>query len=115
LITWAITVNQLIFISCYLAMTWFQNGFAKIRIIETTKQYIAVDSIIASETYRVLVMVGAASGCCAIELNADAAAFPSLNAGNIHPTPVVIPAVTMDATAIIVILSILIFFLFICY
>ena len=85
---------------------WFQNGLAKIKIIETTKQYMAVDSIIASDTYKVLVMVGAASGCCAIELKADEAAFPSLNAGNIHPIPVVSPAVTIDATAITVILSI---------
>jgi hypothetical protein len=96
-------------------MIWFQKGLAKIRIMETTKQYIAVDSIIANPTNKVLVIVGAASGCCAIELNADDTDFPSLNAGNIHPIPVVSPAVTIEATAITVILSIFIFFLFIYY
>jgi NADH:ubiquinone oxidoreductase subunit B-like Fe-S oxidoreductase len=88
----------------------FQNGFAKMRIIETTKQYIAVDSIIAKPTNNVLVIVGAASGCCAIELKAVATAFPSLSAGNIQPIPVVSPAVTIDATAMIDIVSILILF-----
>jgi len=76
------------------------------RIIETTKQYIAVDSIIANPTNKVLVIVGAASGCCAIELNADATDLPSPMAGNIHPIPVVSPAVTIEATAISVGLSI---------
>ena len=70
----------------------------------------AVDSIIAKPTNNVLVIVGAASGCCAIELNADATDLPSLNAGNIHPIPVVRPEVTIDATAIRVVLSILIIF-----
>lgn len=93
-------------------MTWFQNGLAKIRIIETTKQYIAVDSIIANPTNKVLVMVGPASGCCAIELNAEATAFPSPCAGIMQPIPVVRPAVTIDATAIRVVLSILIFIWF---
>ena len=32
---------------CYFAIICVQNGLAKIRIIETTKQYIAIDSIIA--------------------------------------------------------------------
>jgi hypothetical protein len=45
-------------------------------------------------------MVGAASGCCAIELRAAATDFPSLSAGNIHPIPVVSPAVIIDAIAI---------------
>ncbi len=72
----------------------------------------AVDSIIAKPTNNVLVIVGAASGCCAIELNADATDLPSLNAGNIQPMPVVRPEVTMDATAIRVVLSILIIFYF---
>jgi hypothetical protein len=81
-------------------MMKFQKGFAKIRIIETTKQYMAVDSIMARPTNRVLVMVGPASGCCAIELKAFETAFPSPNAGNIQPMLVENPAVTMDATAI---------------
>ena len=89
-------------------MMWLQNGLAKMRIIETTKQYIAVDSIMASPTNKVLVIVGAASGCCASELSAEDTDFPSLNAGNMHPIPVVSPAVTIEATAIRVTLSIFI-------
>ena len=81
-------------------------------IIETTKQYIAIDSIMAKPTNNVLVIVGAASGCCAMELNADDTALPSPSAGIIQPMPVVSPAVTIDITAIIVVLSIL--FLFTC-
>jgi hypothetical protein len=76
------------------------------RIIETTKQYIAVDSIIAKPTNNVLVIVGAASGCCAIALKAVETDFPSPKAGNIHPMLVENPAVTIDATAIIDTLSI---------
>ena len=68
----------------------------------------AVDSIIAKPTNKVLVIVDEASGCCANELNADATAFPSLNAGNIHPIPVVNPAVIIDANAIVVALSMMI-------
>ena len=37
---WAITVNQLLIMAHFpvaWAMTWFQNGLAKIRIIETTR------------------------------------------------------------------------------
>jgi hypothetical protein len=90
-------------------MMWFQKGLAKMSIIETTKQYIAIDSIIANPTNNVLVMVGAASGCCAMEFNADETAFPSPNAGIMQPMPVVSPAVIIDVTAIIVILSILFF------
>lgn len=85
----------------------FQKGLAKTRIIETTKQYMAVDSIIARPTNSVRVIVGAASGCCAIELRADDTAFPSPSAGNMHPILVENPAVTIDTTAIIVELSIL--------
>lgn len=85
------------------------------RIIETTKQYIAVDSIIAKPTNNVLVMVGAASGCWASELNALATAFPSLIAGNIVPIPVTKPAVIIDVIAMIVVLSISLFFLFSAY
>ena len=91
----------------YFAIIWVQNGLAKIRIIETTKQYIAVDSIIANPTNKVRVMVGAASGCCAIDVKAVDTDFPSPNAGNIHPILVENPAVTIDATAIIDTLSIL--------
>ena len=41
LTTCALTVNQSIsmfYLPATLAMTWFQNGLAKMRIIETTKQ-----------------------------------------------------------------------------
>jgi DUF1365 family protein len=88
-------------------MTWFQNGLAKINIIETTKQYMAVDSIIARPTKSVRVMVEEASGCCASELNARATERPSLSAGAITPKLVVTPAVTIEAIAIIVVLSII--------
>ena len=74
----------------------------------------AVDSIIARPTNSVLVIVGAASGCWAMELNADATALPSLRAGIIHPMPVVNPAVIIDVIAIRVVLSIIIHFNF-CY
>ncbi len=69
----------------------------------------AVISIIANPTNKVLVMVGAASGCCAIELNADATALPSPVAGIMQPMPVVSPAVIIDAIAIAVVLSIVLF------
>ena len=51
-------------------------------------------------------MVGAASGCCAMELKADDTDLPSPRAGIIQPMPVVSPAVTIEATPIIVTLSI---------
>ncbi len=73
----------------------------------------ANDSIIARPTNNVLVIVGAASGCCAIELKADATDLPSPNAGIMQPMPIVIPAVIIEAIAIKVVLSIL--FLFSCY
>ncbi len=79
------------------------------RIIETTKQYIAVDSIMAKPTNKVLVIVGAASGCCAIDVKAEDTDLPSPIAGNIHPMLVEKPAVIIDTAAIIDILSILIF------
>jgi hypothetical protein len=85
----------------------FQKGLAKMSIIETTKQYMAVDSIIARPTNKVRVIVGPASGCCAIEFKALETAFPSPIAGSIHPMLVENPAVTIDATAISVTLSIL--------
>src|SRR5664279_5398262 len=66
----------------------------------------AVDSIIARPTNKVRVMVAEASGCWASELSAVATALPSASAGPMHPKPVVMPAMTIDATAIIVMLSI---------
>lgn len=63
----------------------------------------------AKPTNKVLVMVGAASGCCAIEPKAVATALPSLKAGNMQPMPVVNPAVIIDAIAIDDTLSILFF------
>jgi hypothetical protein len=68
----------------------------------------AVDSIIANPTNKVRVMIGPASGCWAIEPSADETDFPSPNAGIMHPTHVVSPAVTIDATATRVVLSIVI-------
>ena len=62
----------------------------------------ARDSIIASRTKRVVVIVAEASGCCAIELNAVATERPSPSAGAITPIQIVNPEVTIDATAIIV-------------
>ena len=73
----------------------------------------ASDSIIARPTNKVLVIVGAASGCCAIELKADATDFPSPNAGIMQPMPVVIPAVIIETIAIKIVLSIIC--LFSCY
>lgn len=75
-------------------------------IIETTKQYIAVDSIIANPTNSVLVIVDDASGCCAIDVSADDTERPSAKAGIMQPMPVVKPAVTIEITAIHVVLSI---------
>src|SRR5579862_5182884 len=66
----------------------------------------AVDSIIARPTNRVRVMVAEASGCCARALSAVATDRPSPRAGAIHPMLIVMPAVTMEATAMLVILSI---------
>jgi hypothetical protein len=61
------------------------------------------DSIIARPTNKVLVMVPEASGCCASEFSAVATARPSLRAGPITPMLIVIPDVTIDATAIVVV------------
>src|SRR5271165_2252352 len=66
----------------------------------------ASDSIIASPTNSVRVIVAEASGCWARELSAVATALPSANAGPNVPKLVVMPAMTMDATAMIVMLSI---------
>src|ERR1700677_4566377 len=51
-------------------------------------------------------MVAEASGCWASEVNAVATDRPSARAGPIVPKPVVMPAMTIDATAIVVMLSI---------
>ena len=66
----------------------------------------AVDSIIASPTNKVRVMVEEASGCCASELNAVATALPSASAGPMHPKLVVMPAMMIEVMAISVMLSI---------
>lgn len=73
------------------------------------------DSSMASPTNNVLVIVDAASGCCAIEFNADEIERPCPIAGIITPMPVVIPAVAIDTIAIKVELSILLCFNFICF
>src|SRR5664279_3390128 len=65
-----------------------------------------MDSIIASPTNKVRVIVVAASGCCAKELNAVATARPSPSAGPILPRAIVRPAVTIEAMAMSVVLSI---------
>jgi hypothetical protein len=50
--------------------------------------------------------VAEASGCCANEVSAVATALPSANAGPMQPNPVVRPAMAIDTTAMIVVLSI---------
>src|ERR1019366_3437693 len=67
----------------------------------------AVDSIIARPTNRVRVMVAEASGCCASAVSAVATDRPSPRAGAIHPMLIVMPDVTIEATAILVKLSML--------
>lgn len=57
----------------------------------------------------------AASGCWAMEFRAEDIARPWPIAGIITPMPVVIPAVTIDAAAIRVELSILLCFDFLCF
>src|ERR1019366_9902656 len=66
----------------------------------------AMDSIMARPTNRVRVIVAEASGCCASELSAVATDRPSLSAGATQPTPIVRPAVTIEARAMRVMLSI---------
>src|ERR1700732_5226932 len=66
----------------------------------------ASDSIIARPTNRVRVMVAEASGCCANDARAVATALPSPRAGAMQPIPIVMPAVTIDASAMRVVLSI---------
>src|ERR1700689_4061653 len=65
----------------------------------------ASDSIIARPTNSVRVMVADASGCCASEDKAMATARPSPSAGPMQPMPMVMPAVTIDASAMTVMLS----------
>src|SRR5277367_5717690 len=65
----------------------------------------ATDSIMARPTNRVRVMVAAASGCCARELNAVATARPSPRAGPTLPRAIIRPAVTIEAIAMSVMLS----------
>lgn len=71
----------------------------------------AVDSIIANPTNKVLVIVDEESGCCAMEPSAFETALPSPIAGNIVPIAVVNPAVIIETTAISVKSSIFIIFL----
>src|SRR5580700_6501174 len=75
----------------------------------------AVDSIIAKPTNNVRVMVAEASGCCASEVSAVATARPSPSAGPMQPKPVVRPAVTIEATAMRVMLSIMCVLLFLIF
>src|SRR5271165_4031205 len=70
----------------------------------------AMDSIIARPTNKVRVMVLAASGCCASELKAVETARPSPSAGPMLPSAMVRPAVMIEATAMIVMLSIILSF-----
>src|ERR1035441_4665216 len=65
----------------------------------------AIDSIIAKPTNKVRVMVAEASGCWASEVRAVATALPSASAGPMEPKLMVMPAMTIDATAIIVMFS----------
>ena len=51
-------------------------------------------------------MVAEASGCCASALSAVATDRPSPSAGAMHPRPIVRPAVTIEAMATRVMLSI---------
>src|SRR5476649_2121606 len=66
-----------------------------------------MDSIIARPTNKVRVIVASASGCCARELNAVATERPSPSAGPILPRAIVRPAVTIEAIAMSVMLSML--------
>ena len=59
----------------------------------------------ASPTNKVRVMVADASGCCAKEVRAAATERPSPRAGHMHPRLMVSPAMTIEAIAIEVVLS----------
>jgi hypothetical protein len=65
-----------------------------------------VDSIIASPTNRVRVMVAEASGCCANEVSAVETERPSPSAGIMQPMLVVKPAMMIEVTAMMVVGSI---------
>ena len=75
--------------------------------MEITKQYIAIDSIIARPTKSVRDIVPASSGCWAIELNAVEIALASPSAGAIDPIAIHAPDVMIEITPTIVTLSIL--------
>src|ERR1039458_4392590 len=70
-----------------------------------------MDSIMAKPTNKVRVIVAEASGCCASELKAVETARPSPSAGPMLPNAMVRPAVTIDTTAMIVMLSIILSFI----
>src|ERR1019366_9374739 len=69
-----------------------------------------MDSIMASPTNKVRVIVAEASGCCASELKAVETARPSPSAGPMLPSAMVRPAVMIETTAMIVMLSIILSF-----
>jgi len=62
----------------------------------------------AKPTNRVRVITSEESGCWAKDARADATAFPCARAGNIHPIPVVNPAMMIEMNPIKVELSIII-------
>jgi hypothetical protein len=64
----------------------------------------------AKPTNKVRVMVAEASGCCAKEFKAVETARPSPRAGPMLPRAIVRPAVMIDTTAMIVMLSIILSF-----
>src|ERR1017187_9536106 len=69
-----------------------------------------MDSIMAKPTNKVRVIVAEASGCWASELKAVETARPSPSAGPMLPSAMVRPAVMIETTAMIVILSIILSF-----
>src|ERR1035441_5007900 len=70
----------------------------------------AMDSIMARPTNKARVIVAEASGCWASELKAVETARPSPSAGPMLPSAMVRPAVMMETTAMIVMLSIILSF-----
>src|ERR1039457_5563113 len=69
-----------------------------------------MDSIMANPTNKVRVIVAEASGCCASEVKAVETARPSPSAGPMLPSAMVMPAVMIETTAMIVMLSIILSF-----
>src|ERR1035438_1504003 len=69
-----------------------------------------MDSIMARPTNKVRVIVAEASGCWASELKAVETARPWPSAGPMLPSAMVRPAVMMETTAMIVMLSIILSF-----